>query len=178
MGYFAIASKRDSDPAPLESRVTIADKDIDRISVAYAQLYFPNGVLVPGTPEVPEIPAVPAVPYQPAIPAQDAIPYQPAVPPTYDDLGNEIDPGQPEVLAQDAVPETPEVLAQDEIPGVPGIPAVPDSVRPPTGQEVFDAVANGLLQGILANTINQEKATAAKDAQDNVPPIPVEPGNA
>jgi hypothetical protein len=27
-------------------------------------------------------------------------------------------------------------------------------------------------------TINQEKATAAKDAQDAVPPIPVEPGNA
>ena len=29
---------------------------------------------------------------------------------------------------------------------------------------------------MMINTINQEKATAAKDAQDAVPPIPVEPG--
>ncbi len=153
MGYFEISSKRDSDAAPLESRVTIADKDIDRISVAYAQLYFPNGVLVseavPGTPEVP------------AVPPTDAIP---EVPPTYDEEGNMIDPGSPEV------PATPGT------PGVPAVPAQPAVYRPPTGQEVFDAVANGLLSGILANTINQEKATAAKDAQDAVPPIPVEPG--
>jgi hypothetical protein len=108
MGYFSIASKRDSDPTPLESRVLIADKDIDRITVAYAQLYFPNGVQEGGDP-------------------------------TAD-------------------------------------PPIPPDVRPPTGQEVFDAVANGLLQGILANTINQEKANAAKHAQDDVPPIPVEPG--
>jgi len=158
MGYFAIASKRDSDPAPLESRVLIADKDIDRISVAYAQLYFPNGVPVPGTPGVPGSPEIPEVQ------AQDAIP---AVPPTYDEDGNMTDPGSPEV---------PAVPYQPYAPAVEEIPAVPDSVRPPTGQEVFDAVANGLLQGILANTINQEKATAAKDAQDAVPPIPVEPG--
>ena len=158
MGYFAIASKRDSDPAPLESRVLIADKDIDRISVAYAQLYFPNGVPVPGTPGVPGSPEIPEVQ------AQDAIP---AVPPTYDDEGNMTDPGSPEV---------PAVPYQPYVPAVEEIPAVPDSNRPPTGQEVFDAVANGLLQGILANTINQEKATAAKDAQDHVPPIPVEPG--
>lgn len=134
MGYFAIASKRDSDPAPLESRVLIADADIDRISVAYAQLYFPNGVPVPevpGTPEVPEIPA------------------------TYDEEGNELTPA---------------------VPAVPAVPGTPASVRPPTGQEVFDAVANGLLQGILANTISVEKSNAAKEAQDHVPPIPVEPG--
>jgi hypothetical protein len=43
---------------------------------------------------------------------------------------------------------------------------------------VFDAVANGLLQGILANTISQEKAAAAKKAQDDVPPINVTPGAA
>ena len=134
MGFFAISSKRDSDAAPLESRVLIADKDIDRISVAYAQLYFPNGVLVPGTPGVPGVPATDEV---------------------LDEEGNVITPANP---------------------GSPEVPAVPDSNRPPTGQEVFDAVANGLLQGILANTINQEKATAAKDAQDAVPPIPVEPG--
>lgn len=108
MGYFAIASKRDVDPAPLESRVLIADADIDRISVAYAQLYFPNGVQEGGDP-------------------------------TAD-------------------------------------PPIPASVRPPTGQEVFDAVANGLLQGILANTISVEKSNAAKEAQDDIPPIPVEPG--
>lgn len=152
MGYFAIASKRDSDPAPLESRVLIADADIDRISVAYAQLYFPNGVPVPEVPGTPEVPEVQA---------QDAIP---AVPPTYDDLGNMIDPGSPEV---------PAVPYQPYVPAVPGTPA---SVRPPTGQEVFDAVANGLLQGILANTISVEKSNAAKEAQDHVPPIPVEPG--
>ena len=68
MGYFAIASKRDSDPAPLESRVLIADADIDRISVAYAQLYFPNGVPVPEVPGTPEVPA------------------------TYDEEGNELTP--------------------------------------------------------------------------------------
>jgi len=141
MGYFSIASKRDSDAAPLESRVLIADADIDRITVAYAQLYFPNGVVeqeyVPGVPEVPAIPPVDAV---------------------LDEEGNVITPAVPGV------------------PGVPAVPAVPEVRRPPTGQEVFDAVANGLLQGILANTINQEKSTAAKDAQDKVPPIPVEPG--
>ena len=153
MGYFEIASKRDTDPDALSSRVLIADKDIDRISVAYAQLYFPNGVLVSE--------AVPGVPEVPAVPPTDAIP---EVPPTYDEDGNMIDPGSPEV------PATP------GSPGVPAVPAQPEVRRPPTGQEVFDAVANGLLQGILANTINQEKATAAKDAQDAVPPIPVEPG--
>ena len=105
MGYFEISSKRDSDAEPLESRVTIADKDIDRITVAYAQLYFPNGVQEGGDP-------------------------------TAD-------------------------------------PPIPPDVRPPTGQEVFDAVANGLLSGILANTINQEKANAAKTAQEEVPPINV-----
>lgn len=130
MGYFAIASKRDSDPAPLESRVLIADADIDRISVAYAQLYFPNGVPVPEVPGTPEVPA------------------------TFDADGNELTPA------------------------VPAVPGTPASVRPPTGQEVFDAVANGLLQGILANTISVEKSNAAKDAQDAIPPIPVEPGNA
>jgi len=130
MGYFAIASKRDVDPAPLESRVLIADADIDRITVAYAQLYFPNGVPVPEVPGTPEVPA------------------------TYDEEGNELTPAAP---------------------AVPGTPA---SVRPPTGQEVFDAVANGLLQGILANTISVEKSNAAKEAQDHVPPIPVEPGAA
>lgn len=128
MGYFAIASKRDSDPAPLESRVLIADADIDRISVAYAQLYFPNGIPVPEVPGTPEVPA------------------------TYDEEGNELTPA------------------------VPAVPGTPASVRPPTGQEVFDAVANGLLQGILANTISVEKSNAAKEAQDHVPPIPVEPG--
>ena len=136
MGYFSIASKRDADATPLESRVLIADADIDRITVAYAHLYFPNGVLVseaiPGVPMVPEVPAVP------------------------DEEGNIVVPA---------------------IPAIPAIPAQDAVYRPPTGQEVFDAVANGLLQGILSNTINQEKATAAKDAQDNVPPINVEPGS-
>jgi len=126
MGYFEISSKRDIDAEPLASRVLIADADINRITVGYAQLYFPNGVLVPGTPAVPEVPAV------------------------MDEDGNVVTP---------AVPE---------------IPAVPDSYRPPTGQEVFEAVANGLLQGVLANTINVEKANAAKQAQDDVPPIVVE----
>lgn len=151
MGFFSIASKRDTDAAPLESRVSLADADIDRITVAYAKIYFPNGVLVPGTPGVA------------GQPGQDAIPHQPAVPPTYDADGNMTDPGQPEVQAQDAVPAVAEV------------PGVPDSYRPPTGQEVFDAVANGLLEGLLANTINVERVEAAKVAQDSVPPIVVTP---
>ena len=108
MGYFEISSKRGIDKDPLSSRVLIADSDIDRITIAYAQLYFPNGVQEGGDP-------------------------------TAD-------------------------------------PPIPPDVRPPTGQEVFDAVANGLLQGILANTINVEKTNAAKQAQDDIPPIPVAPG--
>ena len=35
-----------------------------------------------------------------------------------------------------------------------------------------------VYKGILANTISVEKSNAAKEAQDHVPPIPVEPGNA
>lgn len=141
MGYFAISSKRDTDAEPLESRVLIADADIDRITIAYAQLYFPNGVLeqefVPGTPEVP------------AVPPTDAV---------LDEEGNVVTPANP------------------GSPAIPAVPEIPEVRRPPTGQEVFDAVANGLLQGILANTINVEKTNAAQKAQDEVPPIPVEPG--
>lgn len=134
MGYFEISSKRDQDAVPLSSRVTLADGDIDRITIAYASLYFPNGVVVPEVPGVPGIPEIPA---------------------TFDADGNELTP---------------------LIPAVPEVPGTPASVRPPTGQEVFDAVANGLLQGILANTISVEKTNAAKEAQDSVPPIVVEPG--
>lgn len=97
MGAFTISSKRDADAEALTSTVALADADINRITVAYAGIYFPNGV------------------------------------------------------------------------------TEGDAIRPPTGQEVFDAVANGLLQGIIANTINQEKAVAAKDAQDAVTPINVTP---
>jgi hypothetical protein len=88
-------------------------------------------------------------------------------------------PGVPEVPA---VPPTDEVLDADGnvvtpanpgSPGVPAVPEVPEVRRPPTGQEVFEAMANGLLQGVLANVINVEKAEAAKAAQDGVPPIVV-----
>lgn len=164
MGYFEISSKRDEDADPLSSRVLIADTDINRISAAYAQIYFPNGVYIPGSPGFPGIPASPEIP---EVQAQDAIP---AVPPTYDDAGNMIDPGSPEVPA---VPYQPYVPAVEEVPGIPGVPS---SFRPPTGQEVFDAVAQGLLKKILADTIDQEKANAAKQAEDNIPPIPVDPG--
>ena len=143
MGYFAISSKRDTDAAPLESRVLIADGDIDRITIAYAQLYFPQGIVeqefVPGVPEVP------------------------AVPPT------------DEVLDADGNVVTP---ATPGSPAIPAVPEMPEVRRPPTGQEVFDAVANGLLQGILANTINVEKTNAAQKAQEDIPPIPVAPGAA
>lgn len=98
MGYFSISSKRDADPTPLESRVLISDKDIGRITAAYARIYFPNGVEEGGV------------------------------------------------------------------------------TRSPTGQEVFNAVAGGLLQDVLTNTINQEKGLAAAEAQDAVPPIPIKPG--
>ena len=160
MGTFSLSSKRDIDPDALTATVQIADADIDRITIAYAQLYFPNGVTVP---EVPEIPGTPEIP---EVPAQDAIP---AVPPTFDEDGNMIDPGSPEI---------PAVAYQPGVPAVPGVPGIPASVRPPTGQEVFDALAKGLLEGILANTINVEKSNAAKQAQDNVPPIVVDPSAA
>lgn len=145
-----IGFDRDDGLPGLRKDVSLATADLDRISVAYAKLYFPDGVLIPGSPEVP------------SIPGQEAIPYQPAIPPTLDADGNIIDPGQPEVLAQDAVPE------------VPGVPGVPDSYRPPTGEEVFAALVKGLLNGMLDNTIRVEKTEAAKAAEGNVPPIPVE----
>ena len=126
MGQFTIKSKRDIDDAALESSVAIADNDINRITVAYAKLYFPNGVEVPGTPEVPAVPA------------------------TYDEEGN--------------------VLTQE----VPAVPATPSTYRAPTGTEVFNAIATGLLQGILNNTVSQEKVEAAKSAQETVTPIVIE----
>lgn len=160
MGTFSLSSKRDIDADALTATVQIADADIDRITIAYAQLYFPNGVPVP---EVPEIPGTPEIP---EVPARDAVP---AVPPTFDADGNMTDPGSPEI---------PAVAYQPGVPAVPGVPGIPASVRPPTGQEVFDALAKGLLDGILANTINVEKANAAKQAQENVPPIVVDPSAA
>lgn len=138
MGYFGIGSKRDIDAAPLESRATISDADIDRITVAYAKLYFPDGIVVQEY--------VPAVPEVPAVPPTDEV---------LDEEGNVV------------------TLANPGFPGVPAVPEVPEVRRPPTGQEVFDAVANGLLNGILANVISVEKTEAAKAAQDNVPPIVV-----
>lgn len=110
MGYFEISSKRSIDADPLSSRVTIADADIDRITVAYAQIYFPNGI--------------------------------------------EVSPGDPTAD-----------------------PPIPPEVRPPTGQEVFDAVARGLLASIVANTIGTEKSNAARQAESQIPPIPVAPGS-
>lgn len=97
MGQFAISSRRDIDAEGLVSGVEIADADINRITAAYAKLYFPNGI------------------------------------------------------------------------------AEGDTTRAPTGQEVFDAVVRGLLNGILANTISVEKSEAAQAAQDGVQPIAVEP---
>lgn len=52
-------------------------------------------------------------------------------------------------------------------------PPIPPDVRPPTGAEVFDAMARGLLSGILDNTIRTEKSEAAQAAAGNVPDIPV-----
>lgn len=125
MGQFTIRSKRDQDTEALEAQVTISDDDINRVTIAYGGIYFPNGVEVPGTPEVPAVPA------------------------TYDEQGNEL---------------TPEV---------PAVPAVPTSYRLPTGAEIFNALANGLLQGILNNTVSYEKEQAVKLAASNVAPIEV-----
>ena len=58
MGQFTIKSKRDMDTDALEATVTISDDDINRITQAYGHLYFPNGVLVPGTPGTPGEPVV------------------------------------------------------------------------------------------------------------------------
>lgn len=108
MGYFEMASKRNADANPLSARVTIADADIDRITAAYAEIYFPNGV--------------------------------------------EVSPGDPTAD-----------------------PPIPPDVRPPTGQEVFNAVTTGVIQSLVANTLGVEKSDAARVAQDAVPPIPVAP---
>lgn len=108
MGYFEMSSKRDKDTAPLSARAQIADADIDRITAAYAEIYFPNGV--------------------------------------------EISPGDPTTD-----------------------PPIPPDVRPPTGQEVFDAVTTGVIQSLVANTLGTEKSDAARVAQDAIPPIPVAP---
>ena len=107
MGDFYVGFDRDDGVSGLRKAVLIADKDIDRITVAYAHFYFPDGVQEGGDPTAG--------------------------------------------------------------------PPIPPVVRPPTGAEVFNAVADGLLQGILANTLGQEKNFAAKEAADAVPPIPVAP---
>lgn len=137
MGQFSIRSKRDQDSEALVAQVTISDEDINRITIAYGGLYFPNGVEVPGTPEVPGVPEVPAVPA------------------TYDEEGN---------LLTEEIPA---------IPAVPGVPAGPTTYRAPTGQEIFNALANGLLQGILNNTVSYEKTEASRTAQNSVTPIEI-----
>lgn len=150
MGQFTLKSKRTVDSKALEATVNISDEDINRITVAYAKLYFPNGVLVPGTPGVPEVPEVPEIP---EVPATEAV---------LDEEGNVLVPANP---GSPAVPA---------VPGVPGVEAIPDSYREPTGQEVFDAIAGGLLQGIINNTVSQERTEAARTAQDSVASISVD----
>ena len=50
-------------------------------------------------------------------------------------------------------------------------PPVLPTVRPPTGQEVFDAFANDVLQDLLTSTVNIERTNAAKKAQEEISPI-------
>lgn len=89
---------------------------------------------------------VPGVPEAPAVPPTDAV---------MDEDGNIVTP------------------ASAGSPGFPAVPEVPEVRRPPTGQEVFEAMATGLLRGILDNTIRVEKTEAGKAAADSVPDIPV-----
>ena len=141
MGQFTIKSKRNVDSKALEASVTISDDDINRITLAYAKIYFPNGVEVPGTPEIPGTPAIAEV-----LPTEEVL----------DEEGNVLVPANP---------------GSPAIPAVPAVPAVPSTYREPTGQEIFDAIANGLLNGILNNTVAQERSEAAKSAQESVAPI-------
>lgn len=92
------------------------------------------------------------VPGTPGIPA---IPEIPAVEEVLDEEGNVITPASPGV------------------PGVPGVPEIPAVFRAPTGEEVFDAIANGLLNGILNNTVSFEKEQAFNVATANVAPITI-----
>lgn len=47
--------------------------------------------------------------------------------------------------------------------------------RPRTPQEVVDAIAEGFLAGVLANTVEWEAAQAAKAAAESIQPIQVTP---
>lgn len=49
------------------------------------------------------------------------------------------------------------------------------TIREPTGSEVFEALAKGLLEGILANVVSVEKAEAKQAAEEAVAPIVVQP---
>ena len=49
-------------------------------------------------------------------------------------------------------------------------------LRPMTPAEIVDKLAQGLIDGVVGNTIRLEQAEAAQTAQQNVPPIPYTPG--
>lgn len=49
-------------------------------------------------------------------------------------------------------------------------------LRPMTPAEIIDKLAQGLIDGVVVTTIHYEQAEAAKNAQQNVPPIPYTPG--
>jgi hypothetical protein len=68
----------------------------------------------------------------------------------------------------------------EETPASPGDPTADPPIAPtaavmraPTGLEIFDAMARGLLQGILDNTLRVEKDEAAHAEAAKVPEIQV-----
>jgi len=48
-------------------------------------------------------------------------------------------------------------------------------LRPMTPTEIIDKLAQGLIDGVIANTIRQEQADAATAASAAVPGIPITP---
>ena len=79
-------------------------------------------------------------------------------------------PAQPAVMSVDG-----KTVVTPAVAAVPGVDAVPAVYRAPTAAEVVTAIANGLAQGMLANTVSYERQKAASDAAAGVTPIAVAP---
>jgi hypothetical protein len=53
-----------------------------------------------------------------------------------------------------------------------GVTEEDGTIRMPTGEEVFEKLVAGLLNGMLANTLSVEREMAAKAAKEQVADIP------
>ena len=121
MGYIELSSQKTTETEPLSNKQELADGDIDRVAYWGAKTFFPNGVVVPGTPEVPAV---------------------------LDEQGNVV---------------------------TPAVPAVPDSVRLPTGAEVFHAITDAVYAQIKRDVEALYLREAEAEARASVQPIVLTP---